>query len=46
MGRNPLLIGIGIFVIHVVIECVRIVLVSIKALMGLAINVVNVGLVR
>ena len=46
MGRNPLLIGTGIYVIHAVIECVQIVLVSIKALMVLAISVVNAGLVR
>ena len=43
MGRNPLLIGIGIFVIHVDIAFVQVVLVNIKAHMVLVLSVVNVG---
>ena len=43
VGRNPLLIGIGIFVIHVDIAFVQVVLVNIKAHMVLVLSVVNVG---
>ena len=46
MGKNPLQIGIGMCVILVDIEFVHIVFVDIRGLMGLAINVVNVGLVK
>lgn len=41
MGKNPLLIGIGMYVIHVAIGYVQIVLEIIKDHMVLAINVAN-----
>jgi hypothetical protein len=44
VGKNPLLIGIGMYVIHVAIEYAQIVLEIIKDLMALAINVANVVL--
>ena len=44
MGKNPLLIGIGMCVIHVAIGYAQIVLEITKDLMALAINVANVVL--